>query len=135
MNRKHLSKNLEIENYRLEDNTILTIDPDAIVEIKVFNCGKDVTVHLNNSTLILETGTVDKNFKLSGNGNLKINSSLTLNGKSSIHAENIEIELTDAALNISSGKIYLDNCPVIGGEINSTGECAAKNHRFKKICI
>lgn len=67
-----------------------------------------------------------KILKLSGNGNLKINSSLTLNGKSSIHAENVEIELTDAALNISSGKIYLDNCPVIGGEINSTGECATK---------
>lgn len=119
MNQKHISKSIYTENYLIDDNTFLTIDSGAVVRIKTLVCRKDVMVHIDGGSLIVDSGSADANFTLSGRGTLKIISDFATNGHSSIHAENISIDLTDATLNMASGELYLDNYPIIGGEIIS----------------
>lgn len=119
MAQKYLSKSVELESYQVEDNDLLTIASGTTVRIKNLVCGKGVMIHIDNGSLIVDSGFVDEDLKLSGCGTLKIISSFTINGRSSIHAENIEICLIDAILNVYMGELYLDNYPVIGGEIIS----------------
>lgn len=119
MIQKNLSKSVELENYQVEDNVLLTIASGATVRIKNLVCGKGVMIHIDNGSLIVDSGFADENLKLSGCGTLKIISDFTINGRSSIHAENIEICLIDAILNVYMGELYLDNYPIIGGEIIS----------------
>lgn len=132
MTQKHLSKSIELDNYQVENSVMLTVDPDTTVRIEKLVCGEDVTVHLDNGSLIIDSGSADANFMLSGRGTLKIVSGFAIKGHSSIHAENISIDLTNATLNMASGELYLDNYPIIGGEIISErGKIiASKKHIF-----
>lgn len=137
MTQKHLSKSIELENYQVEDNVTLTVDPGTTTRIKNLVCGEGVTVHLDNGSLIVDSGSAGANFTLSGRGTLKIISDFAITGDSSLRAENISLDLTDATLRAASGELYLDNCPVIGGEIISERVeiIAPKKHIFDRTAF
>lgn len=137
MTQKHLSRSIELENYQVEDNVTLTVDPGTTARIKNLLCGEGVTVHLDNGSLIVDSGSAGTNFTLSGRGTLKIISDFAITGDSSLRAENISIDLTDATLRVASGELYLDNCPVIGGEIISERVeiIASKKHIFDRTAF
>ena len=82
MTQKHLSKSIELENYQVEDNVTLTVDPGTTTRIKNLVCGEGVTVHLDNGSLIVDSGSAGANFTLSGRGTLKIISDFAITGDS-----------------------------------------------------